>query len=223
MRYLKTTIASMSQNTSKDGNYYAYLYRFGKDILYVENTGTGTGTKEYILDANERDAAKKNPEAIIRERVSKWASKDDNPLSFYAWGLQCLEDDRVSEDFIGDCVIVKRGNFNGGLSPISFVVAGKTAYPFTFKSAADAQAWIDKKEYKIHYLSHDEVSSPDYFIINAHGGKTAKYRSLKKDEIIISTDEYLDEDGWRLTTCVGSLAPDPQYTCHRQYRRRVDT
>lgn len=166
MRHLIAAIASMSQNISRDGNYHAYLYHFGKNILYVEDTSSGTN--EYILDINDRDAAIKGPEEYLRDRVSQWASRENNPLAFYAWGLSCLEDDRVSDDFIGDCVIVRRGNFNGGLSPISYVTAGKTPYPFIFKSAADAQAWIDKKEYEIYFLSHSEVSNPDYFIIDKH-------------------------------------------------------
>lgn len=47
------------------------------------------------------------------------------------------------------------------------------------------------------------------------------YRPLSMGETILATDEYLDDDGWRATTCAGGKAPDPQYTCHRQYRRRV--
>jgi len=48
-----------------------------------------------------------------------------------------------------------------------------------------------------------------------------EYRRLKKGEKILKTDEYLDDDRWVLTTCAGDLAPDPQYTCHREYRRRL--
>lgn len=177
MRHLNAVIASMSQNTSKDGNYHAYLYRLGKNILYVEDIGTGTN--EYILDIDEREAAKENPEKLLRERVSQWASRENNPLAFYAWGIFCLEDDRVGDDFIGDCVIVKRGNFDGGLSPISYVT-GKTPYPFIFKSAADAQAWIDKKEHETYFLSHSEVPNPDYFIIDTHVEKI----KMQKNTII---------------------------------------
>ncbi len=46
-----------------------------------------------------------------------------------------------------------------------------------------------------------------------------KYRRLRFGEAIRSTDEYLDEDGWVITTCAGGKAPDPQYTAHREYRR----
>jgi len=51
------------------------------------------------------------------------------------------------------------------------------------------------------------------------------YRQLKKGEIIEKDDEVLCESkiGWVTTieSCVGTLAPDPQYTAHRIYRRRI--
>ena len=51
------------------------------------------------------------------------------------------------------------------------------------------------------------------------------YRQLKKGEIIEKDDEVLCErkDGWKTTNerCVGTLVPDPQYTAHRIYRRRI--
>lgn len=47
------------------------------------------------------------------------------------------------------------------------------------------------------------------------------YRSLKKDEIMLPEDEVLiDGKGWRRTICAGTLAPDPQFTSHRMYRRK---
>jgi hypothetical protein len=46
------------------------------------------------------------------------------------------------------------------------------------------------------------------------------YRQLKKGEVIKDTDEFLeDKKGWRKTICGGGLAPDPQFTSHRMYRR----
>lgn len=49
------------------------------------------------------------------------------------------------------------------------------------------------------------------------------YRSLKKGEQILETDEVLcDGKGWRKTTCAGSFAPDPRFTSHRKYRRLRD-
>lgn len=46
------------------------------------------------------------------------------------------------------------------------------------------------------------------------------YRQLKKGEKILETDEVLeDKKGWRKTLCAGELAPDPQFTSHRMYRR----
>jgi hypothetical protein len=49
------------------------------------------------------------------------------------------------------------------------------------------------------------------------------YRKLKKGETILSDDEVYDDDkkGWRKTICSGGLAPDPQYTAHRIYRRSI--
>lgn len=48
------------------------------------------------------------------------------------------------------------------------------------------------------------------------------YRQLKKDEIILPLDEIQNDDGsWSNTTSAGDKAPDPQYTAHRQFRRRV--
>lgn len=55
-----------------------------------------------------------------------------------------------------------------------------------------------------------------------HTASKAQYRSLKKGEKILETDEYLDDIGWVLTKCAGRLAPDPLYTCHRQYRRKLE-
>jgi len=46
------------------------------------------------------------------------------------------------------------------------------------------------------------------------------YRKLKKGEIIRETDEFLEDGkGWRKAICVGTPAPDPQFTSHRWYRR----
>ena len=48
-----------------------------------------------------------------------------------------------------------------------------------------------------------------------------KYRRLKKGEIILPNDEIQeDNETWTKTTCSGQQSPDPQYTCHRQYRRK---
>ena len=55
-----------------------------------------------------------------------------------------------------------------------------------------------------------------------------KYYYLKKGDIIKTEDEVdLCNDGWRdapkwvTTTCVGDVAPDPQYPSHRKYRRVI--
>ena len=51
------------------------------------------------------------------------------------------------------------------------------------------------------------------------------YRQLKKGEIIEKDDEVLCESkiGWVTTieSCIGTLVPDPRYTSHRIYRRRI--
>ena len=48
------------------------------------------------------------------------------------------------------------------------------------------------------------------------------YRMLDEGETIRDTDEFLDDsDVWRKTICAGEKAPNPAYTSHRQYRRRV--
>ena len=50
------------------------------------------------------------------------------------------------------------------------------------------------------------------------------YRCLDKDEIILATDEVQHEDGsWGSPRhTVGGLAPDPNYTSHRVYRRKIE-
>lgn len=54
-----------------------------------------------------------------------------------------------------------------------------------------------------------------------------KYYHLKKGERIEEGDEvevsanYNDPPKWIKTSCVGSLAPDPQYISHRKYRRLI--
>lgn len=49
------------------------------------------------------------------------------------------------------------------------------------------------------------------------------YRLLEKGEVIELDDEYFDDDRryWRATRCAGDTAPDPAYTSHRIYRRRL--
>lgn len=48
------------------------------------------------------------------------------------------------------------------------------------------------------------------------------FRRLKEGEIIQKWDEFEYVDGkWRPALCVGQKAPDPSYTSHRQYRRRI--
>jgi hypothetical protein len=53
------------------------------------------------------------------------------------------------------------------------------------------------------------------------GRDWVNYRQLKKGETIEEGDEVLvsSKEGWISTSCVGSKAPDPQYTAHRVYRR----
>lgn len=47
------------------------------------------------------------------------------------------------------------------------------------------------------------------------------YRQLKEGELIIEGDEVLvsSKEGWKDTICVGTTAPNPNYTSHRLYRR----
>ena len=47
------------------------------------------------------------------------------------------------------------------------------------------------------------------------------YIPLKKGDLIKEGDEVLisSKEGWKPTICAGTLAPDPQYTAHRMYRR----
>lgn len=47
-----------------------------------------------------------------------------------------------------------------------------------------------------------------------------RYRRLETGEVILASDECQREDGsWIPAVCVGELAPDPNYTSHRVYRR----
>jgi hypothetical protein len=50
------------------------------------------------------------------------------------------------------------------------------------------------------------------------------YRLLKEGEIVLETDEILDDHGrWmKPVYSVGKPAPNPLYTSHRQFRRRID-
>jgi hypothetical protein len=51
-----------------------------------------------------------------------------------------------------------------------------------------------------------------------------QYRRLEKGEIIRITDDCQKDDGsWLPAVCVGQPAPDPNYTSHRVYRRKVGT
>lgn len=49
------------------------------------------------------------------------------------------------------------------------------------------------------------------------------YRSLEKGEVILATDQIQCDDGsWTSPgRSVGGLAPDPNYTSHRVYRRLI--
>lgn len=49
------------------------------------------------------------------------------------------------------------------------------------------------------------------------------YRLLQEGEIVKETDEILNDKGrWvRPRNSVGHKAPDPRYTSHRQFRRRI--
>lgn len=50
-----------------------------------------------------------------------------------------------------------------------------------------------------------------------------RYRPLKEGEIIRATDDVQEDDGtWRTgCRCAGQPAPNPNYTSHRVYRRRI--
>lgn len=157
-------IASVSQ-TSREGKLHAYFYHFGDDILYVEDNGSDTS--EEVLSKEELAFAKAEPEKVLREKVSKWAEDDIDPLARYAWGLSSLADDAVAADYVGYCAIVKRCNYVGGESSFSLVCESPNRY-LVFCSAEDAQAWIDANEYELYYLSVNEVANPDYFILVAN-------------------------------------------------------
>jgi hypothetical protein len=49
------------------------------------------------------------------------------------------------------------------------------------------------------------------------------HRLLREGEIVQHGDEVLDDNGqWRLVEhSIGRAAPDPSYTAHCQYRRRL--
>ncbi len=49
------------------------------------------------------------------------------------------------------------------------------------------------------------------------------YITLKKGDIIKKNDEVFNDDKktWKKTICVGQLAPDPSFTSHRIYRRKL--
>ncbi len=52
-----------------------------------------------------------------------------------------------------------------------------------------------------------------------------KYRRLTEGEIVLATDEiYCDEtDTWEVPqNSVGQEAPNPLFSSHRQFRRRID-
>ncbi len=50
-----------------------------------------------------------------------------------------------------------------------------------------------------------------------------RYRRLEKGETILPGDEVeVDKPyGWQSAKCVFQPAPDPSYTAHRIYRRRI--
>lgn len=54
--------------------------------------------------------------------------------------------------------------------------------------------------------------------------KVSPYRLLKKGEIVLATDEYYDDakKEWVVPQgSIGSPAPDPRYTSHRLFRRKI--
>lgn len=54
-------------------------------------------------------------------------------------------------------------------------------------------------------------------------GWDLKYRRLKEGETILATDHVQVKDGWRLAEfAIGQPAPDPMYTSHRVYRRKIE-
>ena len=59
-------------------------------------------------------------------------------------------------------------------------------------------------------------------IIDATIMPAPTYRRLKTGEEILPGDELEQDDHtWKAANCIGDHAPDPQFTSHRQYRRRV--
>lgn len=53
-------------------------------------------------------------------------------------------------------------------------------------------------------------------------GWDQNYRRLEEGEVIRWGDEVQNDDGsWRIAVGIGRTAPDPDYTSHRTYRRKV--
>jgi len=61
-------------------------------------------------------------------------------------------------------------------------------------------------------------------IRNSKHKSDKRYRLLSKDEIILKTDEYYNDDigEWVKPRCVGKETPDPGFTSHRKYRRALE-
>lgn len=162
-----TELAKLEQCQSQYDNMSAALWQYGKARLFHEDLGNGSNT--YLLDADER---REDPVSFVQDCVSEWAGyPDDNQLERYRWGLDNPADDVYTGD--GECKILVVDIFHGYTPTYWLTVELAEEWSHdndsiaTFPNSAAAQVWIDEQRKGPYYLSHNELESPDYYIIQA--------------------------------------------------------
>jgi hypothetical protein len=160
-----TLISSTKQNCNQFENFGCYIYRLedGRTVFYEDQMNEST---YYLLEDGDSLEAK--------DYAKDWALSTDSCVGadwrteMISWGLSDGDDYAVTDDFEGECCVIKVGNFYG-YSPVkiisSYDVDGGNNENHVFASKEEAQEWIDEQEGGVYYTEHNEAGRPSYYIV----------------------------------------------------------
>jgi len=164
-------IASLSQNQDQYNNYSITVYEVletsgdleaGTVIVREDTIGD---CNDYLLDSKELSLLKRDPAAYLNNWAENWArnGEEDYIVECCRWRLSDPEDYAYEGEAL--CNILVKGCYQG-YTPIDRA-KDEQGETLQFPNSADAQLWIDEKESKTYYLSHNEAGRPAYTIIEA--------------------------------------------------------
>lgn len=149
-------VSSYKQEGYQYGGGYIIIRKIddGRHILVLDN---GADTDYFLLDEGESLTAKD-----YRGLMLVGDDTDTMMLERISWGLDDLDDYEVSETHEGTCRIVEEKYWS---SHTSWDFVKENNEVEIFGSYKEATQWIEDTESAPYYLTHNEVSRPNYIVV----------------------------------------------------------